>query len=429
MLESLKVGFDSDPERFLAKRWTMLAAVMACALGAAWILLIRPVGASETDFKSFQNDLRAAASPDDGSVYSELVSYVGEIAGAKPIQIAALQPQSPHAAAQAPQHDDYFALVEYVQRLDGGDLNEARIELAAAEPGKPAKPAKPRAVKRPVSAATALGGADYVGDKTCLGCHAAHAATFSQTVMGKIAKNPRHQGELSCESCHGPGSAHVAAGGGRGAGGIISFRKDDPAHTVEENNGVCLTCHERGDRTLWRGSTHENRAVGCTDCHTVMRNVTPKHQLSRSTEVDTCAQCHKNKRAEIWRTSHMPIREGKMTCSSCHNPHGSYTESLLKEATVNDTCYQCHAEKRGPFLWEHPPVRENCLNCHDPHGSNNDYLLKVSRPRLCQQCHSGGQHPSNPRNPASVYALGRECQNCHMQHHGSNSPAGVRFQR
>ena len=34
-------------------------------------------------------------------------------------------------------------------------------------------------------------------------------------------------------------------------------------------------------------------------------------------------------------------------------------------------------------------MRENCLNCHDPHGSNNDFLLKISRPRLCQQCHSG----------------------------------------
>ncbi len=131
-----------------------------------------------------------------------------------------------------------------------------------------------------------------------------------------------------------------------------------------------------------------------------MRNVTPKFQLAKLTEMDTCFQCHKNKRAEIWRTSHMPVREGKITCSTCHNPHGSYTEALLKEATVNDGCYKCHAEKRGPFLWEHAPVRENCLNCHDPHGSINDFMLKISRPRLCQQCHANlTGHPGNPRNP------------------------------
>ncbi len=107
----------------------------------------------------------------------------------------------------------------------------------------------------------------------------------------------------------------------------------------------------------------------------------------------------------MWRSSHMPVREGKVVCTDCHNPHGSFSEALLKTATINEVCYQCHAEKRGPFLWEHPPVRENCLNCHDPHGSNNDFLLKISRPRLCQQCHSGGQHNSNPRNPfVTLYA-------------------------
>src|SRR5512143_713009 len=53
--------------------------------------------------------------------------------------------------------------------------------------------------------------------------------------------------------CHGPGSAHVKAGGGRGVGGIISFRPEGQSRTAEENNAICLTCHERGDRTYWNG--------------------------------------------------------------------------------------------------------------------------------------------------------------------------------
>lgn len=119
-----------------------------------------------------------------------------------------------------------------------------------------------------------------------------------------------------------------------------------------------------------------------------------------------------------------------MVCTNCHNPHGSYTEHLLKQATVNDVCFQCHAEKRGPFLWEHPPVVENCLNCHDPHGTINDNLLKVARPRLCQRCHNAANnHPANPRNPVSVFAINSGCVNCHSQIHGSNSPGGQFFHR
>ena len=328
-------------------------------------------------------------------------------------------------------HEAFFALREFVDQIGREQPERAEFKLAAAEPSK-AGAAKPKAGKAAVSkpAAATADDAYAVGEKVCAGCHAAQIATFGQTLMGKLAKQPRHAAALSCESCHGPGSAHVKAGGGRGVGGIVSFRKDDPSHSVEDNNALCLGCHEKGNRVLWRGSTHEQRDVACTNCHTVMRNVTPKHQLAMATEIDTCSQCHKNKRAEIWRSSHMPVREGKISCSTCHNPHGSYSEALLKEATINDTCYKCHAEKRGPFLWEHAPVRENCMNCHEAHGSNNDFMLKISRPRLCQQCHANlVGHPGNPRNPLSIYALNRECQNCHSQHHGSNSPSGVRFHR
>jgi DmsE family decaheme c-type cytochrome len=323
--------------------------------------------------------------------------------------------------------DSLAALRDFVQQIGADQApsgDAGRIRLAQAQQPNPKAAKAAKAIKAPAGPEDAIA----VGSAVCLTCHANQAAAFAQTVMGKIGKV--RKGTMECENCHGPGSLHVKAGGGRGVGGMISFRTDDPTRTVEDNNAICLACHERGDRTLWRGSTHELQNVACTNCHTVMRNVTPKFQLAKLTEIDTCAQCHKNKRAEIWRTSHMPVREGKMKCSTCHNPHGSFSEALLKETTVNDGCYKCHAEKRGPFLWEHAPVRENCTNCHDPHGSINDFMLKISRPRLCQQCHANlTGHPGNPRNPTSIYAINRECQNCHSQHHGSNSPAGSRFIR
>src|SRR6185436_19821868 len=100
----------------------------------------------------------------------------------------------------------------------------------------------------------------------------------------------------------------------------------------------------------------------------------PKHQLARPTELETCGTCHLKERALQMRSSHMPVREGKMTCTNCHSPHGAVTASLLKGNTVNESCY----------------------NCHNPHGSNHDKMLVMARPRLCQQCHIESRHPTTP---------------------------------
>ena len=214
--------------------------------------------------------------------------------------------------------------------------------------------------------------------------------------------------------------------GGFSVGGIISFRPNDPGRTAEQNNRICLNCHERGERAYWPGSVHEERGVACSNCHTVMTNVSARFQLKTAFQPDTCFQCHKDRRAQMFRSSHMPVREGKIVCSDCHNPHGSVTEAMLKENSINDNCYKCHAEKRGPFLFEHAPVRENCTNCHDPHGSINLASLKISVPRLCYECHTIDHSQSGPN---SQFTMSRACLNCHTNIHGSNSPAGGVFHR
>jgi DmsE family decaheme c-type cytochrome len=367
--------------------------------------------------------VRAAEQGTTTDAYSALAAFVQSITD--------IQPKLVRADTIGLPNDAFSELADFVQQIDG----EQRVLVAAAkkstDPWDFSKNAQPKASTKNTTKRTTVTNtaeATYVGSQVCLGCHSAQAAVFAQTLMGKIGRVKK--GSMECENCHGPGSLHVKAGGGRNVGGIISFRPEDTTRTAAENNALCLGCHDKGDHVLWAGSAHESRGLACTNCHTVMKNVSRKHQLKTAFEPDTCFQCHKNKRAEMWRTAHMPVREGKITCTNCHNPHGSFAEALLKEATVNDNCYQCHAEKRGPFLWEHAPVRENCLNCHDPHGSINEFMLKISRPRLCQQCHSSPSgHPGNPRNPFSVFAINRECQNCHSQHHGTNSPSGARFQR
>ncbi len=90
----------------------------------------------------------------------------------------------------------------------------------------------------------------------------------------------------------------------------------------------------------------------------------------------------------------MPVREGAMQCTSCHNVHGSSNVRLLKAGTtIDESCQTCHADKRGPYLWEHAPVAESCVTCHDPHGSNNERMLVSKPPFLCQRCHVTSRHP------------------------------------
>lgn len=287
-------------------------------------------------------------------------------------------------------------------------------------------------------AATALAGegANYVGEAECAACHALEKQHWSHTVHATALRHDsRAAGKGgACEACHGPGSAHVEDP--ELATGIIRFTHGS-ATPINEMNGQCLGCHAGAERLHWPGSSHERAELACSDCHNPMARFSDQGLLARPTISETCFTCHQEQRAQFRKRSHMPLPEGKMTCTDCHNPHGAVTEPLLKADTVNQVCYACHAEKRGPFLFEHAPVRESCLNCHTPHGSNHDKLLVTARPVLCQQCHSQLGHPNVLVNRGNLVAgpfaegraLGRSCQNCHAQIHGSNHPSGAKFHR
>ena len=219
------------------------------------------------------------------------------------------------------------------------------------------------------------------------------------TPKGKLLmQHPRDAKEkLGCESCHGPGKQHAESGGDE-RGALIYFSKKTKT-PVAERNAACLQCHEKTARTLWKGSVHETRDVACTSCHTLMHPESERGNLKKQSVMQTCARCHATQVAKQTHYSHMPIAQGKMDCTACHNPHGSPNEKLLVASSVNEVCFACHAEKRGPFMWQHPPVVESCANCHDPHGTAHEKMLKVTRPRLCQQCHASSGHPDRAARP------------------------------
>ena len=274
--------------------------------------------------------------------------------------------------------------------------------------------------------------AGYVGSAACLECHTDETKGFGRTMHGRAAHPRSPAATLGCESCHGPGAKHAEEPEAPGL--IRAFLKLPPRETSE----TCLTCHARGNHTLFDGGAHDARNLSCVTCHSVHQFKSERAQLKTVLELDTCATCHRDKIAKLDRSGHMPVREGKMQCSTCHNPHGSTNvRQLRKGDSIAELCTSCHADKRGPYLWEHAPTRDGCTTCHDPHGSSNERMLVARPPILCQRCHVATRHPSTIYDGAligsgatpSIRIYARSCVTCHSAIHGSNHPSGQRFIR
>jgi len=277
------------------------------------------------------------------------------------------------------------------------------------------------------------------GALTCMKCHDSAPVTNILSTPHAVKGYSRTPfGQHDCETCHGASSDHLnshpAKGEKRHSPAVVY--NGSAVSPVEERNAKCLACHQNGLRMNWQSSEHASNELACNSCHTIHAKKYPV--LVRSTQAEKCFSCHAEQRALTLQFSHHPIREGKVVCSDCHNPHGSAGPDSLKKVRVTDLCYTCHADKRGPMLWEHQPVREDCTNCHNPHGSQNARLLKEKVPFLCTTCHSatndmggrGANRAAVNGHGGNFYLFGdRSCLNCHSQIHGSNSPSGSTFFR
>jgi DmsE family decaheme c-type cytochrome len=268
------------------------------------------------------------------------------------------------------------------------------------------------------------------GDARCTRCHDESekypVLSIGKTKHGTVADSRTP----TCTSCHGESEAHIS-NPEKNSFPERSFGKNS-TNSAYEKSQACLTCHQGGKRIHWAGSSHANQDTPCTACHQV--HTANDRVRDKLTQSEVCFTCHKEQRNQINRPSRHPIREGKIACSDCHNPHGSAGPGMMVRDNVNDTCYTCHMEKRGPFVRNHQPVQENCSICHNPHGTTAPNLLKSRSPFLCQECHEPSTHQGSigsftPRDGRDNNTLARGCLNCHTQIHGSNSPLNERNER
>ena len=192
-------------------------------------------------------------------------------------------------------------------------------------------------VERTIVETPFIEGASFVGNKACYECHTNYTRSFPSSAHARVhVGDAAMKGQSGCESCHGPGSRHIASGGGRGRF-IVNPGRDSTA---------CLTCH---------------------------------------------IQTH----AEFRLPQHHPVLEGKLNCVQCHDPHGSdimkASGTGLAMARLNESCAGCHREQARPRVYEHDAMREGCTACHVPHGSMNAKMLVERDVNLCLKCHAQTQ--------------------------------------
>jgi len=230
-------------------------------------------------------------------------------------------------------------------------------------------------LSRTVTAPPEIEGATFVGNATCADCHTNLTRVFAASPHGRYHREDgalKQAGVTGCESCHGPGSKHVAVGGGRG-----------------------------------------------------------KFIVNPGKEPTACLQCHLEIQVLFNLPQHHPVVEGKMNCVQCHDPHGQDVfkpKGGLAMARLNESCSQCHREQARPFVFEHEALREGCAVCHDVHGSIHSKLLAQPDANLCLRCHAQVQNASSAgslligKEPhaASLMAGGCWAAGCHTAVHGSN---------
>ena len=266
----------------------------------------------------------------------------------------------------------------------------------------------------------------YVGSTACQACHEDTYNALLKSPHGLVETDKRRGWEeRACEACHGPGQKHAESAD-------ASLIQNPAKLGAAAADKICLTCHLNQPTHVGRlESSHMKDQVACTTCHKVHANG-PNGLVERKPAAinQQCASCHLNVWAQFQKPNHHKLPEGAMSCVDCHNPHGTLRPAMLQSFGANEPgCLKCHGDKRGPFTFEHGPVRfEGCAACHEPHGSANPRMLVRQEVRLmCLECHASLPTLNTTGTigvvPPSFHDLRsprfRNCTICHQKIHGS----------
>ena len=221
--------------------------------------------------------------------------------------------------------------------------------------------------------------------KECASCH------------GSLAE------EKNCMGCHKfPSRDGMYIHGPIVRRGCFDCHRRDYGVLYTPDAELCKRCHY--ELVVWSDMPYQHGPFGagsCVTCHDPHES-SYKFLLRYEPKVKTCLVCHKQKEKKFKTFGYKfhPILTA-VGCTVCHDPHASnYPKQLFQKPYT--LCTSCHPKlknmKRGHPIMAHPTVgpkipgtnkRLTCSSCHDPHGSIYDDLLYASKAgnRICLICH------------------------------------------
>src|SRR4029079_11597659 len=169
----------------------------------------------------------------------------------------------------------------------------------------------------------------------CDGCHSVNYNIQTKTVT---------EWNVGCERCHGPGSAHAAK---PSRSNIVNPARQDPVRASD----VCIQCHSQGQplSNPIQGKYYD-WAVGQHAGADLMRYWKLEEHKEGQTSFTHFADgtAHKNRMQGNDFVQSVMYRRG-VTCSSCHDSHGTANDALLIKP-ARDLCLTCHgtSSPNGP---------------------------------------------------------------------------------
>jgi len=249
----------------------------------------------------------------------------------------------------------------------------------------------------------------------CVACHDPHMSDNGALL--------RETGASLCAACH-PGIVSAArAGTGHAAAAEDCTDCHEPHDApqphllTEATPGLCLECHDADDaglRTAHLGA--DMSTLPCVGCHTPHGDGN-QHLLAETVHppvLEGCGTCHegafdglkKSGKSSLCLTCHDRVGKSAASatyhhaalemapCTTCHNPHASAQEHLVKAPSGRE-CLGCHDDMgSGPDEVAHGVITLiGCRACHEPHGGSRKHLLRAEPDVLCLSCHAAGHSP------------------------------------